>query len=84
MPGRVQGTNTIFFVNKQDVQKNRKKDVTYDQIVCNYQPCKAEPNRTRSTIGGDKINYPYDCGMPTADLLTIKLLLNSVNIHKGS
>ena len=27
---------------------------------------------------GDKINYPKDYEMPTADILTIKLLLNSV------
>ena len=29
-------------------------------------------------MGGDKINYPDDCGTPTADLLTVQLLLNSV------
>jgi len=27
---------------------------------------------------GNLINYPDDCGTPTADLLTVKLLLNSV------
>ncbi len=30
------------------------------------------------TMGGNLINYPGDCGTPTADLLTVKLLLNSV------
>ncbi len=29
-------------------------------------------------MGGNLINYPGDCGTPTANLLTIKLLLNSV------
>ncbi len=29
-------------------------------------------------MGGNLINYPGDCGTPTADLLTVKLLLNSV------
>jgi hypothetical protein len=29
-------------------------------------------------MGGNLINYPDDCGMPTADLLTVKLMLNSV------
>ena len=75
---RVQGTNTIFFVNKQDVPKNRQKDVTYARISCNYQPGKAEPNRTTLTIVGNRINYSEDCRMPTANLLTIKLLLNSI------
>ena len=29
-------------------------------------------------MGGDHINYPDDCDAPTADLLTVKILLNSV------
>jgi hypothetical protein len=29
-------------------------------------------------MGGNLINYPDDCGMPAADLLMIKLMLNSV------
>ena len=28
--------------------------------------------------GGDRVHYPGDAGMPTADLLTVKLLLNSI------
>ena len=34
--------------------------------------------RTRITIGGNLINFPGDCGTPTADLLTVKLLFNSI------
>ncbi len=29
-------------------------------------------------MGGDLVNYPNDCGAPTADLLTIKLMFNSI------
>ncbi len=29
-------------------------------------------------MGGNLINFPDDCGMPTADLLMVKLMLNSV------
>jgi hypothetical protein len=29
-------------------------------------------------MGGNLVNYPDNCGAPTADLLTIKLLFNSV------
>jgi hypothetical protein len=29
-------------------------------------------------VGGDRINCPSNCVSPTADLLTIKLLLNSI------
>ena len=28
--------------------------------------------------GGDRVHYPGDAGMPTANLLTVKLLLNSI------
>jgi CO/xanthine dehydrogenase FAD-binding subunit len=34
--------------------------------------------RTRITVGGNLINYPRVCGTPTADLLPVKLLFNSV------
>ena len=34
---------------------------------------------TRLTIGGKKINNLGDCGTPTTDLLTIKLLLSSIS-----
>ena len=29
-------------------------------------------------MGSNLINYPDDCGTPTADFLTVKLMLNSV------
>ena len=29
-------------------------------------------------MGGNLINYPDDCGTPTADLISVKLMLNSV------
>ena len=47
-------------------------------------PTKAEQNQTRLTVGGDRINYPEDCGTPTADILQVKLLLNSVISTRGA
>ncbi len=29
-------------------------------------------------MGGNLINYPGDCGAPTLDLLTVKLMFNSI------
>jgi hypothetical protein len=29
-------------------------------------------------MGGNLINNPDDCGTPTADLITVKILLNSI------
>ena len=41
-------------------------------------------NRTRLTVGGDRINYLGDVGTPTASLLTVKLLVNSVLSTAGA
>ncbi len=79
MPGRNTGTNTIFFIKKDQVPKERAKDVTYDLVTTLIRPEKIdEPNRTRLVAGGDRVHYPGDAGTPTADLLTVKLLLNSI------
>ena len=76
--GVVEGTDTIFFIHKHEVPADRMKDVTYDRIYCNVRPEKKDLNRVRMTVGGNRINYPGDCGTPTADLLTVKLLFNSI------
>ena len=52
--------------------------------MCNYQEGKEEPNRAILVVGGDKIKSPIDCGTPTADLFTVKLLLNSVVSTNGA
>ena len=57
--GRIKNpTNTIEFIFQHEMPTERKRDVTYGQFVCTVQPKKAEPNRTRLTVGGDRINYP--------------------------
>ena len=85
MPGRNNGTNTIIFIRKSEVPKDRWKNVAHAQIVCNVRPQKAEVNRTRLTFGGNNLEIPgLDLGTPTADLLTVKLLLNSVVSTEGA
>jgi hypothetical protein len=71
-------TKTIKFVMLNEIPKDQLKDETYARICCNERPEKTDPDRTRITMGGDRINFPGDCGTPTADLLTVKLLLNSI------
>jgi hypothetical protein len=56
----------------------RMKDVMYGQFVCTVRPEKAEPNRTKFTVGGDRINYPDEVATPTAEMLVAKMLFNSV------
>ncbi len=71
-------TETIFFISKTDTPHNRRGNVTYGRIVCVYREGKKDKYHTRITMGGNLINYPGNCGTPTADLLTVKLLLNSI------
>ena len=80
MPGQNTGTNTIFFIKKNQVPHDRAKNVTYGLITTLIRPEKIdEPNRTRLVAGGDRVHYPGDVGTPTADyLLTVKLLLNGI------
>eukprot|EP00956_Cyclotella_meneghiniana_P017716 scaffold29109_cov56-Cyclotella_meneghiniana.AAC.5 len=80
-------TNTIRFIREQDVPKDRRKDITYGSFTCSVRPEKIdEPNRTRFTAGGDKINYPGEVATPTAEMLVLvaKLLFNSVVSTPGA
>ena len=82
--GRVKATDTIKFIRKSDIPYDRLKDVTYIKFVCQVRTEKSEPNRTRATFGGNLIHYPDDVGTPTADLLLIKIFLNSVISTDGA
>jgi hypothetical protein len=50
MPGRVEGTNTIFFIKKADIPADRLKDVTYVTFQCLYRPEKGEKKQTEEYI----------------------------------
>ncbi len=85
MPGRNTGTNTSKFIHKNQVPRERVKDVTYDLITTLIRPEKIdEPNRTRLVAGGNRVHYPGNAGNPTADLLTVKLLVNSIISTAGA
>eukprot|EP00956_Cyclotella_meneghiniana_P007050 scaffold9575_cov44-Cyclotella_meneghiniana.AAC.1 len=62
-------------VIRQQIQSN-----SYAKV----QTEKEEPNQTRAIFGGNLIHYPDDVGTPTADLLLIKIFLNSVISTKGA
>ncbi len=51
----------------------------YGSFVCTMRPEKAKPNRTRFTVGGNKINYLGEGATSTAEMLVAKILFNSVN-----
>ena len=78
MPELVEGTNTMFFVEKTAVTADRWRYMTYGKIVVDYRPENTDPCRTRLKVGGGRVNYQGDCGTTTVDLTTVKLLLNSI------
>ena len=81
---KIPGTDTIFFISKSEIPKDRRNGITYGRIVVAYKPNKQEPHRSRLTVGGDRIVCIYDVSTPTADMQTIKLLWNSVLSTPGA
>ena len=71
-------TKTIAFMEKQQIAQARCKDITYGWIICVYCSEKKDPYRTRIMMGRNLVNYPDGCGTLTADLLTVKLMFNSI------
>ncbi len=85
MPGQNTGTNTIHFIPRDGVPREQSKDVTYGLITCLIRPEKIdEPNWTRLVAGGDRVHYPGNAGTLTANLITVKLLINSIISTTGA
>ena len=84
MPGRSDGTNTMSFIDKAEIPNDCWSDVAQSRIVCNVRPKKLEINRTHLTYGGHYLNVHMDCSTPTASMITIKLLFNSVISTHGA
>ena len=72
----VKGTDCITFIHHKDIPKGQK--IAHSRIACNIRPQKKETHRTRMTIGGNLLDYEGNTKTPTADLITLKLLINSV------
>ena len=84
IPGRVSGSGTIGYMKKSQIP--RGKNVTYENMVCNYKPLKAEKCCVRLTIGGDCLVYNDETASPAASLLETKIMVNSTisNAKKGA
>ena len=78
MPVGFNDTNIILNNHKQVIPRNQFKYVAQRKLVYNYKYNKDEPNQTRLIVGGNRINYPDDCGIPTPYLITVKILLRIV------
>jgi hypothetical protein len=71
----IQGTNTCFFVELNNIPKDRK--ITYGKLLCDYKPNKAEKEWVRLTVGSDGLDYTGDMATSTEDITTFKILINS-------
>jgi len=76
------GTETMVFIPVSAVPTGTKP--TYLRIVSAFRPEKANPRRVRFTVGGDRVEYSGDVSTKTADLATVKILLNSVISTPGA
>ena len=72
------------FITKHNIPADRWKDITYGRICANFRPEKDDPHLIQLTVRGNRINFPGDCGTPTANMLTVKILLNSVISTEGA
>ena len=76
------GTDTMHFIRFDQIPAGRK--ATYLRLVVADRPMKANPRRVRFTVGGDKVDYPYDVRTKTADLTTAKIIINSTISTPGA
>ena len=76
MGGCIPGTNTLQLLNQQDNLKGKIQ--TYTSFVYDILPPKAEKNRVHITVGGNLIDYPFSVQRTTTDIITDKLLFNSL------
>jgi hypothetical protein len=75
----VDGTDIFDVIDYADIPPDRLKEVCYSNLVCKVHPEKADPDRTRITIAGNRI-----FGTKTAPLELVKLMINSVLSRKGA
>ena len=76
------GTNTLHFKHPKEIPTGRKP--TYLRVVAAYRPTKDDPHRVRWTVGGNNISYPGVTYTPNADIITAKLLFNSIISTKNA
>jgi len=74
----------FFAIQYDDIPADRRKEITYSSVVCEVKSHKEDPNRTRITIGGNRICFPGNVGTPTGSLELVKLLINSILSRRGA
>ena len=78
-------TETVKFMKWNEInQIPADRTVTYERIVVDYRAQKKDPNRVRIKAGGNLIKYPYELTTRTVDLITSKIMWNSVISTPGA
>jgi hypothetical protein len=78
-PGITKGTNTIFYLSHAKILSIPKDmTVSYGRIVIDHHPQKENPNCVRITVGGNLIKYPFELTTCTANMLSLKIIRNSI------
>jgi hypothetical protein len=62
----------------------KDKKPTYVCLVSEYREQKADPYRIQLTVGGNLSDFPGDIATKTADLVTIKVLINDIISMPGA
>jgi hypothetical protein len=70
----IPGTDTGFVIKLTHILTDR--NITYGKIVCDYKHHKTEKKRVRLTVCGDRLDYSGDVATSTADITTLKILIN--------
>ena len=79
------GTNTIFYLTHDKIRRIPKdRTVTYARIVIDHHSQKDDPNQVRITVGDNLIDYPYELTTRTADMVSAKIMWNSVISTPGA
>jgi hypothetical protein len=81
---KTKGTNAMFVMTHDDIDKLHGKKYTYANIVLDHCPQKEDPNRIRITAGGNLIQFDDELSVRTADITTAKLHWNSVISTKNA
>jgi hypothetical protein len=81
-PHMPSGSETMRYIFHHQLPPGRH--ATCARFVATELPHKAETKRVRLTVGGNLVHYPEKVSTPTADLSTVKLLLNSIISTPGA
>jgi hypothetical protein len=78
-PGITKGNKTIFYLSHAEILSIPKdRTVTNGRIVIDHHPQKEDPDRARITVDGNLIKYPFELTTRTANMLSLKIMWNSV------